>query len=86
MHTITPTAESGGIGGPFTPAVPSRPADDGLTAELADRLRRTTFLLNSARLVMTDEVARGIAAEAVGQSLSTLAKARTLRRLDKPAA
>lgn len=74
MHT-TPTAESGGIGGRLIPAAPRLNADDGLTAELAAQLRRTAFLLNSARLVITDPAARAIAAEAVAEARATLAKA-----------
>lgn len=53
---------------------PREPAPPALTAELAERLRRTSFLLNSARLVITDPVARRIAAEAVAEARTTLAK------------
>lgn len=58
-------------------ATTSRPAQQpqaALTAELIERLRRTTFLLNSARLVIADPVARAIAAEAVAEARATLAK------------
>ncbi len=41
-------------------------------AQLAAALKRTTFLLNSTRLIIADPVARGIAAEAVEQSQALL--------------
>lgn len=76
MHTTLPP-ESGGIVGRFAAhaaANDPRPTDPAFVAELVARLRRTTYLLNSARLVITDDAARAIAAEAVGESLSTLAR------------
>lgn len=51
-----------------------RAGDATLEAELIERLRRTTFLLDSARLVIADEVARRIASDAVGEARATLAK------------
>lgn len=57
-----------------TTTAPRAPATAALTDELVERLRRTTFLLNSARLVIVDEQACATAAQAVEEALATLAK------------
>lgn len=49
-------------------------SNDPLTTELAERLRRTAFLLNSTLLVISDPVARRTVAEAVAEARATLAK------------
>lgn len=58
-----------------TPTLPTPPADHrALVADLAQHLRRTAFLLNSARLVITDPVARDIAKDAVDGARAALVK------------
>lgn len=49
-----------------------RRATPPTAAQLAVALKRTTFLLNSCRLVIADPVARGTAAEAVEEARALL--------------
>jgi hypothetical protein len=44
---------------------------------LVDQLQRVTFLLNSARLVITDDQARALAGEAVANARITLNSVRS---------
>lgn len=88
MHTTpqaAPAALSAGLTNPERHAI--RAIADGLTpadrhagrqiserVELLDSLKRCAFLLNSARLVMTDQAARDIAGEAVAEARALIAR------------
>lgn len=87
MHTpqAAPAALDAGLSQAEHQAI--RAVADGLTpadrtagrqiserVELLDSLKRCAFLLNSARLVMNDQVARDIAGEAVVEARALIAR------------
>lgn len=74
MHTTPQAAKPAAPNDGLTPA--DRRAGRAISerVELLDSLKRCAFLLNSARLVMTDQVARDIAGEAVAEAQALTAR------------